>query len=36
MVNKIQLGPDLCLEERKQYENFLRKYPFVCFQLQGP
>jgi hypothetical protein len=25
-VNKIQLGPDLCLEERRQYEDLLLKY----------
>jgi hypothetical protein len=25
-VSKIQLGPDLCLEERRQYEDLLHKY----------
>jgi hypothetical protein len=25
-VSKIQLGPDLCLEEIKQYEDLLHKY----------
>jgi hypothetical protein len=25
-VNKIQLGPDLCHEEKRQYEDLLRKY----------
>ncbi len=25
-VNKIQLGPDLCPKERRQYEDLLRKY----------
>jgi len=28
-VNKIQVGPDLCLKERKQYEDLLHKYIYL-------